>query len=219
MNYHDILQSTEPDEGLYSSHDSLRDGVSGANYDSTSPRSGQLDSHSPEIVGEKPALQNGSSIPIRSPVATANSKAYTLGSAMMSKLSRLPQNMAIVPPQRPKFNPLPYATGRSGLVYDVQMRYHREPLSDDLDSHPERADRITYIYEELKAAGLISDLEDEIEDQSEFQLVRISPRHAFPNEIRLVHSEQLVEFVQSSKGRANITEKCWTAVADIFSNV
>lgn len=203
----EIIQSLELDESQFSNHASPIEDAYAANYDSTSPRSGFQDSHSPKITGETFALQKKPLFKAKSPIASPNRNVYPSDSVIVDSLAYRAKEMAIVPPQHPKFKPLPYATGRSGLVYDVQMRYHREPLSDDLDSHPERADRITYIFNELVAAGLVPSSEDDMQEGSDFQLVRITPRFADPAEIKLVHSESLVELVEASKGKVLTEQK------------
>lgn len=104
----------------------------------------------------------------------------------------------VIPPSR--FKPLPYASSRSGIVYDVRMRFHTDPRPDAFDPHPETPKRISEIFEELNAAGLIQDisLPDSMDD---FKLIRIHIRQADPSEIALVHSDKHVEFVQSLRGK------------------
>jgi len=111
--------------------------------------------------------------------------------------SILLQPMVSVPPTR--FTPLPYASSRSGVVYDVRMRYHTDPRPDAFDPHPETPKRISEIFEELNAAGLVEDpLKPSTDDP--FKLLRISIRQADSSEIALVHSTEHVKFVQSLNG-------------------
>jgi len=105
--------------------------------------------------------------------------------------------VVVIPPSR--FKPLPYATGRSGVVYDVRMRYHADPRPDAFDPHPEMPKRISEIFEELNAAGLVENPLLPTTDDP-FKLIRIPIRQADPSEIALVHSTRHVEFVQSLKG-------------------
>lgn len=101
-----------------------------------------------------------------------------------------------VPPS--KYQPLPYATARSGLVYDVRMRFHEDPWESN---HPEDPRRIASIFDTLIQAGLAADPKRPSEE-SEYQLVRILPRLATPEEICLVHSAKHVDWVQSLAGKA-----------------
>lgn len=95
-----------------------------------------------------------------------------------------------------KYKPLPYATGRSGLVYDVRMRFHADIQGGD---HPEDPKRIAVIFNKLVEAGLASDPAHP-EDDSDFQLVRITIRTATPVEILLCHSQDHLDWVRTLAG-------------------
>jgi len=94
----------------------------------------------------------------------------------------------------PKFAPLPYATSRTGLVYDVRMRFHVEPVPKDQDMHPEDPRRIFEVYNELVQAGLVDDptAPDLVGD---YVLLRIPIRSAVKEEILACHSKSSWDFV------------------------
>jgi len=95
---------------------------------------------------------------------------------------------------KPKYAPLPYATSRTGLVYDVRMRFHVEPIPKDQDMHPEDPRRIFEVYNELVQAGLVDDPTSP-DLLGEYVLLRIPIRSATRNEILACHSERSFEFV------------------------
>lgn len=112
----------------------------------------------------------------------------------------------VVIPRPPKVAALPYATSQSGLVYDVRMRFHTEPISsmiDEDDIHPEEPRRILEIFSELVNAGLVPDASKPGLDP-ETQLLRIDARKATKREICLVHTEAHYEWVKSLKGRSTL---------------
>ena len=100
-----------------------------------------------------------------------------------------------VPP--PRFKPLPYASSRTGAVFDVRMRHHMDQTSSDDDAHPERPARIFEIWNEIKQAGLTIEDEHGPDAAEEFKLVRIGVREATDAELLLVHTKEHVEFVKS----------------------
>ncbi|KAI9697741.1 MAG: Histone deacetylase hda1 [Bogoriella megaspora] len=108
------------------------------------------------------------------------------------------QLVGVVIPQT-KFPPLPYASSRSGLVYDAQMRFHHEPAisSDRLNEiHPEDPARIYEIFKELLNAGLVHDVM-EPDLPTSWQMLRINIREATTQEIQLVHTRSLRKWVKS----------------------
>lgn len=94
----------------------------------------------------------------------------------------------------PKFAPLPYASSRTGLVYDVRMRFHVEPKPEDDDMHPEDPRRIFEVYNELVQAGLVDD-PSASDLKADFLLLRIPIRPAVKDEIRACHSQSSWDFV------------------------
>jgi histone deacetylase 6 len=101
---------------------------------------------------------------------------------------------------KPRAAVLPYASSKTGLVYDSRMRFHAELPSMSLnadDIHPEDPRRIHSIFEEIRQAGLVgssSTLEDE---QTEDHCWRIAIRYATRPEILLIHTEEHYDFVRS----------------------
>lgn len=100
----------------------------------------------------------------------------------------------------PRFAPLPYASSRSGLVYDVRMRFHVEPIPKDSDMHPEDPRRIYEVYNELCQAGLVDDPTNP-ELAGQYVLLRIPARSATEEEILACHSKGSYDFVMSLKGK------------------
>ncbi|KAI4946549.1 hypothetical protein J4E91_007237 [Alternaria rosae] len=100
-------------------------------------------------------------------------------------------------PPNPRSSILPYATNKTGLVYDSRMRFHAELPDMDLidDIHPEDPRRIHSIYEELRQAGLVA-TSDSDEDQED-KCWRIMTRFATRPEILLIHTEEHYAFVES----------------------
>jgi histone deacetylase 6 len=115
----------------------------------------------------------------------------------MSTSRRASPEVRIAP--KPRSFVLPYASSRTGLVYDARMRFHAEPPNMTLnadDIHPEDPRRIHSIFEEIRQAGLVgsSSIPD---NDSEDHCWRISIRHATRPEILLIHTEEHYAFVKS----------------------
>ncbi|KAL9086217.1 MAG: hypothetical protein Q9159_004282 [Coniocarpon cinnabarinum] len=98
---------------------------------------------------------------------------------------------------QPKFKPLPYASSRTGLVFDTRMRHHMDQISSDDDAHPERPQRIFSIWNEIRKAGLLIEDENAEDADQDFKLLRIAVREAEDEELLLVHSREHVDFVKS----------------------
>ena len=94
---------------------------------------------------------------------------------------------------------LPYASSRTGLVYDSRMRFHVEPIPKDQEMHPEDPRRIYEVYMELLQAGLIDDPANP-DLVGKYVLLRIPARFATKDEICAVHSDHAYEFVMALKG-------------------
>ena len=125
----------------------------------------------------------------------------------MSSDHRRPVPALLTTPSQPMisipastYDRLPYSTSRSGLVYDVRMRFHADPDPDLTDPHPETPQRIACKFNELVDAGLAPDPAYPERD-NDHQLVRIGIRQATNEEICLVHDAKHVEFIQSLSGR------------------
>ncbi|KAF2840317.1 histone deacetylase clr3 [Patellaria atrata CBS 101060] len=110
---------------------------------------------------------------------------------------RQPSPEVVIPTSRSV--KLPYTSSRSGLVYDVRMRFHAEIVSeyaDATDVHPEDPRRILEIYEELLHAGLIEEDPAEPGTAHEYTLKRLQAREATGAEICLVHSKRHFKWVR-----------------------
>lgn len=105
-----------------------------------------------------------------------------------------PQNNArVVVAKEPKFAPLPYSTSRTGLVYDVRMRFHVQ-LPDDQGLHPEDPRRIWSVFNALSEAGLV-DAPNAPEPMGEYVLGRIPARFASRDEVCTIHTERYYDWV------------------------
>jgi len=119
-------------------------------------------------------------------------------------LSRKPAQIVEVVVNVPAEPHVPYASSRTGLVYDAQMRFHAELNSDEDDIHPEDPRRIWEIYNELVMAGLVDDDQAPTEYSSKpFKLWRIPARLAEPAEVSLVHKPELYEWVGGLRGKVH----------------
>ncbi|OCK79599.1 hypothetical protein K432DRAFT_63137 [Lepidopterella palustris CBS 459.81] len=136
--------------------------------------------------------------------ASISSTASEISSDAMDVVTPPQAYIQVVLPPPPKFPLLPYSSTKSGLVYDVRMRFHTEPISsmdNEDDIHPEDPRRIFEIYDELRKAGLVEDEENMPDLDPDFQLFRIGARHANSSEICLIHSRAHYEWVRSLKDK------------------
>jgi histone deacetylase 6 len=105
---------------------------------------------------------------------------------------------------RPRAAVLPYASSKTGLVYDPRMRFHAElpdmSLNPD-DIHPEDPRRIHSIFEEIRQAGLVGSSTVSDEEAPEDHCWRIAIRAATRPEILLIHTEEHYDFVESLQGK------------------
>jgi len=144
---------------------------------------------SPDILREAPTISNGLHLPKTNGSQTSDSD------DVPGSIARKETSIA------PRFSPLPYASSRSGLVYDVRMRFHVEPIPKDSDMHPEDPRRIYEIYQELCQAGLVDDPANP-DLVGQYPLLRIPARHATEDEILACHSKDSFDFVMSLKGKS-----------------
>ncbi|CAX39722.1 histone deacetylase, putative [Candida dubliniensis CD36] len=107
--------------------------------------------------------------------------------------------VVVVPPKKPQ---LFYTPLKTGLVYDVRMRYHAKVFtsySEYIDPHPEDPRRIYRIYKKLVEAGIVLDPSlAGINEIGPFML-KIPIREATAEEILEVHSEDHLKFIQSTE--------------------
>jgi histone deacetylase 6 len=112
---------------------------------------------------------------------------------------------------KPRAAVLPYASGRTGLVYDSRMRFHAElpnmSISAD-DGHPEDPRRIHAIFEEIQQAGLVASSNTFEAEQTGDHCWRIAIRSATRPEILLIHTEEHYNLVKSFQCKSKIL-KCY----------
>lgn len=92
-----------------------------------------------------------------------------------------------------------YTPLKTGLVYDVRMRYHAKIFTsyfEYIDPHPEDPRRIYRIYKRLAEAGLIQDTALSGADDIGPLMTKIPVREATVEEILEVHSEAHWNFLQ-----------------------
>lgn len=114
---------------------------------------------------------------------------------------------------RPRAAVLPYASSKTGLVYDSRMRFHAELPSMSLnanDIHPEDPRRIHSIFEEIRQAGLVGSSGASQDDQTEEHCWRIAIRAATKPEILMIHSQAHYDFVESLQGMPSIRSVLWS---------
>lgn len=105
---------------------------------------------------------------------------------------------------KPRAAVLPYASSKTGLVYDPRMRFHAElpdmSLNPD-DIHPEDPRRIHSIFEEIRQAGLVGSSSISEDEPTEDHCWRIAIRSATRPEILLIHTEAHYNFVESLQSK------------------
>ncbi|EGV65711.1 hypothetical protein CANTEDRAFT_118275 [Yamadazyma tenuis ATCC 10573] len=107
--------------------------------------------------------------------------------------------MLVVPKSGPQ---LFYTPLKTGLVYDVRMRYHAKIFTsyfEYIDPHPEDPRRIYRIYKKLAEAGLITDPSLSGTDDLGPLMMKIPIREASDEEILLVHSEEHLKYIASTE--------------------
>lgn len=91
---------------------------------------------------------------------------------------------------------LPYGTLKTGLIYDVRMRFHVEAMPSADDVHPEDPRRIHAIFEAFVDAGLAW-REGVSEPSTDYYMGRIDARMVTQDEVCLVHTLNHWKWVQS----------------------
>ena len=165
------------------------------------PKGGQLPFHSPA----RPTSLLQPSFSHRT-TASPSGRSDRLNLAPSVPMRRASPQVRI-PPQ-PRSSVLPYATSRTGLVYDPRMRFHAElpELSTNGDDiHPEDPRRIHSIFEEIKQAGLV-DSSTSAGDVTDDQCWRIGIRPATRPEILLIHTKEHYDFVESLQSTSNVSQ-------------
>jgi histone deacetylase 6 len=95
-------------------------------------------------------------------------------------------------------NPLPYANRRTGICYDVRMRFHA--TIDDDEMHPEDPRRIMEIYKAIVEAGLVDDPNYVGAVKKGDLMIGIDARPVTKQEALLVHSQEHWDFLAATKG-------------------
>ncbi|KAF3931750.1 hypothetical protein ABW19_dt0210120 [Dactylella cylindrospora] len=99
---------------------------------------------------------------------------------------------------------LPRASLRTGLCYDVRMRFHA--TLDEEDVHPEDPRRIHVIFKAISAAGLTRSGEDGTEPDSGVDLMlRIKAREVTEKEALLVHTSDHWQFLTALPGKPHLS--------------
>ena len=149
------------------------------------------------------------------PVSSHRSDSNSIGSNAFDPEPHEPRQMVSVTIPQTRFPPLPYASSRSGLVYDVRMRFHAEPLTSRQpdDIHPEDPRRIHEIYRELSEAQLVHDVTVD-DSPNDYQMLRINAREATKHEILLVHERQHYEWVKSLLQKSDEELEVIAAISD-----
>lgn len=118
--------------------------------------------------------------------------------AATNAATTLSEKSIIVPPTKPQTS---YTPLKTGLCYDVRMRYHAKIFTsyhEYIDPHPEDPRRIYRIYKILAESGLIVDPTlsgiDEIGDL----MLKLPVREATAEEILRVHTKEHLQFLEST---------------------
>ena len=150
-----------------------------------------------------------------SPIYSQNSESDGMDTDSLDSEPQQARRMVSVLIPQMKFPPLPYASSRSGLVYDVRMRFHAEPMASRQpdDIHPEDPRRIFEIYQELSNAQLVHDVTTN-DSPTDFQMLRINAREATKQEILLVHERQHYDWVKNLVGKSDEELEMVAAQAD-----
>ena len=162
---------------------------------------------------EKPVLESvasleasgitASSLPDGLKTAVENSSEFVPADPLPEPVTRSPHDIEhalVVPKRAPQLH---FFGKKTGIAYDVRMRYHSHPIADPrtyIDPHPEDPRRTFRIYRAIAAAGLI---EDETLQGSEHlgELMKKLPtRQATEQELRLVHTQDMINFIKSTAG-------------------
>lgn len=151
-------------------------------------------------------LEMGDNLPTQEAHVTngeANSqeifKTESTNSAPQNGTKRQKTDLVVVPHKRPE---LFYTPLKTGLVYDVRMRYHAKIFTsyfEYIDPHPEDPRRIYRIYKKLAEAGLVLDKSLSGTEDIGPLMVKIPIREATADEILEVHTEEHLKFIESTE--------------------
>ncbi|WEJ95972.1 Histone deacetylase hda1 [Yamadazyma tenuis] len=136
---------------------------------------------------------------VKSETPIAGSDAEIVTSNGNGEVAANGNGMLVVPKSGPQ---LFYTPLKTGLVYDVRMRYHAKIFTsyfEYIDPHPEDPRRIYRIYKKLAEAGLITDPSLSGTDDLGPLMMKIPIREASDEEILLVHSEEHLKYIASTE--------------------
>lgn len=106
---------------------------------------------------------------------------------------------AVLVPYRPP--DLHYIPLKTGVVYDVRMRYHSRlntKADEYLDPHPEDPRRTFRIYKSIAEAGLLTDETLQGGDKLGDLMLKLPSRQATTSELLLVHTRPHLDFIAST---------------------
>lgn len=106
----------------------------------------------------------------------------------------------IVPKRAPQ---LRFYQKKTGIAYDVRMRYHSRPIADPIsyiDPHPEDPRRTFRIYRAIAEAGLVEDETLQGSEQLGDLMKKLPTREATEEELELVHTTAMIQFIKSTAG-------------------
>lgn len=146
---------------------------------------------------DDPAQVSSLTLPTSHPNGRS-SETSSLTSVSSGHLSARSKFVGVVIP-KPASIALPYASSRTGVVYDARMRFHTEKdTEEEEDIHPEDPRRIYEIFKALQDADLLESEMDHTDPAIlPFKLWRIAARFAEPAEIGLVHSQEHYRFMET----------------------
>ncbi|SCU90881.1 LAMI_0E03950g1_1 [Lachancea mirantina] len=156
-----------------------------------SVETGEVKSSENMVVKRENGLENGVK---RSPEVDLDDGIGTTENGVKKSQNRA----VIVPKCRPKIR---YSLLKTGLCYDVRMRYHAKILTsyfEYIDPHPEDPRRIYRIYKILAENGLVSDPTLSGVDDIGDLMQKIPVREATKEEILKVHSQEHLEFIEKT---------------------
>lgn len=123
----------------------------------------------------------------------------TVAAANGLKRQKTETSIVVVPHKKPE---LFYRPLKTGLVYDVRMRYHSKIFTsyfEYIDPHPEDPRRIYRIYKKLAEAGLVLDKSLSGTEEIGPFMEKIPIREATADEILEVHTEDHMKFIASTE--------------------
>lgn len=148
---------------------------------------------------EETTIVNGDSLDQNEEPSTKKIKLEeSNGSSIVATIPK-EQRIVVTPPKKPQLFYIPLKTG---LVYDVRMRYHAKIFTsyfEYIDPHPEDPRRIYRIYKRLVEAGLVQDSSLSGVDEIGPFMLKIPIREATTEEILEVHSESHLNFIQNTE--------------------